>query len=43
MIAIGGGGASGTLAAVYLLHEAASLRTPLRVTLIDPDDRHGLG
>jgi uncharacterized NAD(P)/FAD-binding protein YdhS len=43
VIAIVGGGASGTLAAIYLLHEAASRRTPLRVALIDRHGRHGLG
>ncbi len=43
MIAIVGGGASGTLAAIYLLREAASRRTPLRVALIDRYGRHGLG
>ena len=43
MIAIVGGGASGTLAAIYLLREAASRRTPLRVALIDRHGRHGLG
>jgi uncharacterized NAD(P)/FAD-binding protein YdhS len=43
VIAIVGGGASGTLAALYLLHEAASRRTPLRVALIDRHGRHGLG
>jgi uncharacterized NAD(P)/FAD-binding protein YdhS len=43
MIAIVGGGASGTLAAIYLLREAASRRTPLRIALIDRHGRHGLG
>ncbi len=43
MIAIVGGGASGTLTAIYLLREAASRRTPLRVALIDRHGRHGLG
>jgi uncharacterized NAD(P)/FAD-binding protein YdhS len=43
VIAIVGGGASGTLAAIYLLREAASRRTPLRVALIDRHGRHGLG
>jgi FAD-NAD(P)-binding len=43
VIAIVGGGASGTLAALYLLREAASRRTPLRVALIDRHGRHGLG
>jgi uncharacterized NAD(P)/FAD-binding protein YdhS len=43
VIAIVGGGASGTLAAIYLLREAAGRRTPLRVALIDQHGRHGLG
>ena len=43
VIAIAGGGASGTLAAIYLLREAASRGTPLRVALIDRHGRHGLG
>ena len=43
MIAIVGGGASGTLAALYLLREAAGRRTPLRIALIDRHGRHGLG
>jgi uncharacterized NAD(P)/FAD-binding protein YdhS len=43
VIAIVGGGASGTLAAFYLLREAASRRTPLRIALIDRHGRHGLG
>ena len=43
VIAIAGGGASGTLAAIYLLREAASRRTPLRIALIDRHGRHGLG
>jgi len=43
VIAIVGGGASGTLAAIYLLREAASRRTPLRIALIDRHGRHGLG
>ena len=43
MVAIVGGGAAGTLAAVYLLREAASRRTPLRIALIDRHGRHGLG
>ena len=43
MIAIVGGGASGTLAATYLLREAASRRMPLRVALIDRHGRYGLG
>jgi uncharacterized NAD(P)/FAD-binding protein YdhS len=43
VIAIVGGGASGTLAAFYLLREAANRRTPLRIALIDWHGRHGLG
>ena len=43
VIAIAGAGASGTLAAIYLLREAASRGTPLRVALIDRHGRHGLG
>jgi len=43
VIAIVGGGASGTLAATYVLREAASRRMPLRVALIDRHGRHGLG
>ena len=42
-IAVIGGGASGTLAAVHLLRHAASRRLRLRVTLIDGHGRHGLG
>ena len=38
-----GGGASGTLATVYLLREAARRQLPLRVALIDRHGRHGLG
>src|SRR5579859_1639447 len=43
VIAIAGGGASGTLAAIYLLREAARQRIPLRIALIDRHGRHGLG
>jgi uncharacterized NAD(P)/FAD-binding protein YdhS len=43
VIAIIGGGASGTLVASYLLREAAARRLPLRVALIDRHGRHGLG
>jgi hypothetical protein len=43
VIAIVGGGASGTLAALCLLREAASRRVPLRIALIDRHGRHGLG
>ncbi|GAA3209351.1 FAD/NAD(P)-binding protein [Actinocorallia longicatena] len=39
-VAMIGGGASGSLAAVHLLRRAAG---PLRVVLIDRDGRHGLG
>src|ERR1700730_283463 len=42
-IAIIGGGASGTPAAVQLLRQAASPRSPLRIWLIDKHGRHGLG
>jgi len=43
LIAVAGGGASGTLAASCLLREAAGRRVPLRVALIDRHGRHGLG
>jgi uncharacterized NAD(P)/FAD-binding protein YdhS len=43
VIAVIGGGASGTLATVYLLREAASRSVPLRIALIDRHGRHGLG
>lgn len=43
MIAVIGGGASGTLATITLLREAAGRRLPLRVVLIDRHGRHGLG
>jgi uncharacterized NAD(P)/FAD-binding protein YdhS len=43
VIAVIGGGASGTLATVYLLREAAGRQLPLRVALIDRHSRHGLG
>jgi uncharacterized NAD(P)/FAD-binding protein YdhS len=42
-VAIVGGGASGTLAAVQLLRGAGAAAQPLRVLLIDRDGRHGLG
>jgi uncharacterized NAD(P)/FAD-binding protein YdhS len=42
-IAIIGGGASGTLAAVQLLRNAAASGLPLRIKLIDEHGRHGLG
>ena len=43
VIAVAGAGASGTLATVHLLREAAGRRIPLRVALIDRLGRHGLG
>jgi uncharacterized NAD(P)/FAD-binding protein YdhS len=43
VVAVIGGGASGTLAAAYLLHAAAAARVPLRIALIDRYGRHGLG
>jgi uncharacterized NAD(P)/FAD-binding protein YdhS len=43
VIAIIGGGASGTLVTVNLLREAAARHLPLRVVLIDRHGRHGLG
>lgn len=43
VIAIVGGGASGTLTAAHLLRHAAWQRVPLHVALIDRDGRHGLG
>jgi uncharacterized NAD(P)/FAD-binding protein YdhS len=43
LVAIIGGGASGTLAATHLLRDAASRRYPLRIALIDRLGRHGLG
>jgi uncharacterized NAD(P)/FAD-binding protein YdhS len=43
VVAVVGGGASGTLAAVHLLNAAAAERYPLRVALIDRYGRHGLG
>ena len=43
VVAMIGGGASGTLAAVYLLREAAAARVPLRIAIIDRNGRHGLG
>ena len=42
-IAVVGGGASGTLVALHLLHSAATQQSPLRVALIDRHGRHGLG
>src|ERR1039457_242418 len=43
VIAVVGGGASGTLAVIHLLRSAAASRCPLRVVLIDRHGRHGLG
>ena len=42
-IAIVGGGASGTLAAVQLLAHATAREIPVDITLIDAHGRHGLG
>ena len=42
-MAVIGGGASGTLAVIYLLREVAGQQLPLRVALIDRHGRHGLG
>jgi uncharacterized NAD(P)/FAD-binding protein YdhS len=43
VIAIIGGGASGTLVAIYLLREASARHLPVQVALIDRHGRHGLG
>jgi uncharacterized NAD(P)/FAD-binding protein YdhS len=43
VIAVIGAGASGTLAVIHLIREAAARRVPLRVALIDRHGRHGLG
>ncbi|MGD0609149.1 MAG: FAD/NAD(P)-binding protein [Streptosporangiaceae bacterium] len=43
VVAVIGGGASGTLATTYLLQAAAEARIPLRIALIDRYGRHGLG
>ena len=43
VVAIVGGGASGTLAAVHLLRAAAARRIAMRIVLIDRSGRHGLG
>ncbi len=43
VVAVIGGGASGTLAAAYLLRAAAAARIPLRIALIDRHGRHALG
>jgi len=42
-VAVIGGGASGTLAATYLLRAAATARVALRIALIDRWGQHGLG
>ncbi|MEV6862377.1 FAD/NAD(P)-binding protein [Streptosporangium subroseum] len=42
-VAVIGGGASGTLAAVHLLGRARALAMPLEVVLIDQHGRHALG
>ena len=43
VIAIIGGGASGTLAAIHLLRAAAARKHPVRIALIDRLGLHGLG
>jgi len=43
VIAVIGGGASGTLTAIHLLRLAAAGRPPVRIALIDAFGRHGLG
>jgi uncharacterized NAD(P)/FAD-binding protein YdhS len=43
VIAVIGGGASGTLTAIHLLRLAAAGRPPVRIVLIDAGGRHGLG
>ena len=43
VVAVIGGGASGTLATTYLLRAAAAARIPLRIALIDRHGQHGLG
>lgn len=43
VVAVIGGGASGTLLTIDLLRRAAAARVPLRVALIDRYGRHGLG
>ena len=42
-VAVIGAGASGTLAAIYLLRAAATAQVPLRIALIDRWGKHGLG
>src|ERR1019366_6551848 len=43
VIAVVGGGASGTLGVIHLLRSAAASQSPRRVVLIDRHGRHGLG
>jgi uncharacterized NAD(P)/FAD-binding protein YdhS len=43
VIAVIGGGASGTLAVIHLLRLAAAGYGPMRIALIDRNGRHGLG
>jgi uncharacterized NAD(P)/FAD-binding protein YdhS len=43
VIAIIGGGASGTLTAIHLLRLATVRQRPMRIVLLDRDGRHGLG
>ena len=43
VIAVVGGGASGTLAVLHLIRSAAAQHCPLRIVLIDRHGRHGLG
>ena len=43
VIAVIGGGASGTLATIHLLRVAAAQQLPLSILLIDEHGRHGLG
>jgi uncharacterized NAD(P)/FAD-binding protein YdhS len=43
VVAVIGGGASGTLVTTGLLRAAAATRTPLRIILIDRYGQHGLG
>ncbi|MEU8268366.1 FAD/NAD(P)-binding protein [Sphaerisporangium sp. NPDC049002] len=43
VVAVVGGGGSGTLATIHLLRRARERGTPLRVTLIDRYGRHALG
>src|SRR5262249_49882380 len=43
VVAVVGGGASGTLATIHLLRVAALHQVPLHIVLIDARGRHGLG